>query len=112
MKMILAIIQEKDEIETVDELNRNRFYVTKLATTGGFLKEKNVTLMVGVEDGELDQAIACIKATARTRRTISYTMPFNAIGMINPALTPLVSQPVTVGGCTIFVLPVEQFIKD
>ena len=44
MKLILAIIQEKDEYETVEKLTQHNFFVTKLATTGGFLKEKNVMI--------------------------------------------------------------------
>lgn len=41
MKMIIAILHKEDEIDTVEELNKENFFVTKLATTGGFLKSKN-----------------------------------------------------------------------
>ena len=50
MKLILAIIQSADEADTVQELNAKGFFVTKLSTTGGFLKAKNTTLLIGTED--------------------------------------------------------------
>ena len=35
MKMIMAILHKDDELDTIEELNRNKFFVTKLSTTGG-----------------------------------------------------------------------------
>ena len=40
MKLILAIVNKDDEADTISELNKNQFFVTKLATTGGFLNGK------------------------------------------------------------------------
>ncbi|MBO5137211.1 MAG: cyclic-di-AMP receptor [Spirochaetaceae bacterium] len=112
MKMILAIIHEKDEEATVELLNTKNLYVTKLATSGGFLKEKNVTLMSCVQDEQVELAISCIKSTAQSRKTVSYSFPCSSTTMINPATTPMLSKVVNVGGCTIFVMPVEQMIKN
>ena len=50
MKLILAIIQAADEADSVQELNKRGFFVTKLSTTGGFLKAKNTTLLIGTDD--------------------------------------------------------------
>lgn len=111
MKLILAIIQEKDEYETVEKLTQHNFFVTKLATTGGFLKEKNVTLMIGVNDEKVQQVIDCIKSTAKTRKTVSYAMPYLGQGALCPGVNNMVPIDVQVGGCTLFVLPVDQFMK-
>ncbi len=111
MKLILAIIQEKDEYATVEHLTQNQFFVTKLATTGGFLKEKNVTLMIGVDDEKVEQVVDCIRSTAKTRKTVSYTMPYLGNGALCPGVNNMVPIDVQVGGCTLFVLPVEQFRK-
>ncbi len=111
MKLILAIIQENDEYETTGNLTKNGFFITKLATTGGFLKEKNVTLMICTEDDNVEKAISCIKTTAKTRKTVSYSLPYTGSFMLNPGIPPLVPQSVEVGGCTLFVLPVEQYLK-
>ena len=45
MKLVLAIVQDDDAIDLIEELTDNNFRVTKLATTGGFLKSGNTTLI-------------------------------------------------------------------
>ena len=40
MKMIMAILHKDDELETIEELNIAGYMVTKLATTGGFLRKR------------------------------------------------------------------------
>ena len=49
-KLILAILQGDDYVDTIDELNQNGFFATILSSTGGFLKKKSVTVMIGVEE--------------------------------------------------------------
>jgi len=44
MKLIVAIVQDQDSPSLVDDLNEKEFRVTKLASTGGFLKSGNTTL--------------------------------------------------------------------
>ena len=48
MKLIIAIVQDEDAGRLVSELMDNGFGVTKLATTGGFLRAGNTTLLIGV----------------------------------------------------------------
>ena len=48
-KLVLAVIQGDDYADTVDDLNRNGFFATILSSTGGFLKKRSMTLMIGVE---------------------------------------------------------------
>ena len=61
MKLILAIIQAADEADSVQELNKRGFFVTKLSTTGGFLKAKNTTLLIGTDDEKVDNLIKAIE---------------------------------------------------
>ena len=49
MKMVIAIVQNEDAYFLIEALMENEFSVTKLATTGGFLKVGNTTLLIGVE---------------------------------------------------------------
>ena len=49
-KLILAVLQEEDFDETVSALNQHGFFVTKLSSSGGFLRKKNVTVMIGVQE--------------------------------------------------------------
>jgi uncharacterized protein YaaQ len=57
MKLILAIIRDIDDIAVVSNLVQNRYRVTRLASTGGFLRKGNVTLVVGVEDQQVQSVI-------------------------------------------------------
>ena len=41
MKLIIAIVQDEDASRLVNQLMKNGYGVTKLATTGGFLRAGN-----------------------------------------------------------------------
>ena len=61
MKLIVAIVQDEDAQRLTDALMEAHFGVTKLATTGGFLRAGNTTLISGVEDDQLQKALDLIK---------------------------------------------------
>jgi len=61
MKMIIAIIRD-DDSETVSQaLIKSGFRVTTIASTGGFLRKGSSTLMIGVEEEKVDEAIQVIQ---------------------------------------------------
>ena len=66
MKMITAVVNRKDTNKVCGELNRQGVEFTRLATTGGFLRTGNTTLLIGVADEKLDEVIGII----RTSKTI------------------------------------------
>ena len=107
MKLIIAIVQDQDSIVLIDELNNEGYRVTKLASTGGFLRDGNTTLLIGVEDDYVNNVIDIIKTNAK-RREITSTMM--SVEMQGDAYFPFPVE-VTVGGATIFVLSVEEYIK-
>ena len=49
MKLIYAIVRYDNEDEVINALTKKHYSVTKLATTGGFLKKGNTTLLIGTE---------------------------------------------------------------
>ena len=108
MKLIIAIVQDEDASRLISTLMADGYRVTKLATTGGFLRSGNTTLLVGVEDDMLDNAMTIIEKVCKSRKQID-TSP----SPISGATGVFVPYPieVTVGGATIFVLDVEQFKK-
>jgi uncharacterized protein YaaQ len=108
MKLIIAIVQDEDASRLISTLMADGYRVTKLATTGGFLRSGNTTLLVGVEDDMLDNAMTIIEKVCKSRKQIA-TSP----SPISGATGVFVPYPieVTVGGATIFVLDVEQFKK-
>ncbi|MBC7764915.1 MAG: cyclic-di-AMP receptor [Hyphomonadaceae bacterium] len=108
MKMIIAIVHDDDGHKVMHGLNANGFTVTKLATTGGFLKAGNTTLLIGVEKEEVDNVIEIIEkiSTSRTEVVTSPTPTAGITGVYMPF--PIEVQ---VGGATIFVMDVERFEK-
>ena len=104
MKLILAIVSSDDSGELISVLTKNRFSVTKLATTGGFLRAGNTTVIIGVEEDKVEEVFSIIKSTCSTRKQITTNQaPFGGV-MPYPI-------EIEVGGATVFVLDVDQFIK-
>ena len=68
MKIVYAIVSSDDGNRVTDVLNENSFSVTKLATTGGFLKKGNSTLMIGTNDDKVEEVINLIKDTCGKRQ--------------------------------------------
>ena len=106
MKMITAIINRDDTSAVVGNLTKSGFSVTKLATTGGFLLAGNTTLLIGVEDEKVDEALAIIEEHSKKRSQLVPPVGTSADGA-------MMSIPieVTVGGATVFVTNVETFKK-
>jgi len=106
MKLVTAIVNKEDSKTVCSELLKEKFYVTRLATTGGFLMAGNMTLMIGTEDDRVDDCIACISRCCKQRTEI---VPGTAtLGMGIETAMPM---QVTVGGATVFVINVERFEK-
>ena len=109
MKLIVAIVQDEDASRLVGKLMDAGFGVTKLATTGGFLRAGNTTLLAGVDDNRLDDAMAVIEKVCKSRKQME-TAPTSMAGVGGASYSPYPIE-VMVGGATVFVLPVEQFVK-
>lgn len=108
MKLIVAIVQDEDSSRLIRGLMDEGYGVTKLATTGGFLRSGNTTLLVGVEDEKFDGAMAIIEKICKSRKQIA-TSPSPMSGSTG-VYVPYPIE-VVVGGATIFVLNVDQFKK-
>jgi len=103
VKLILAIIQLDDVASVIRHLAKSGFFSTKLTSAGGFLKEGNVTIMVGVEEERLEEALDIINKFSHSR---SKLVPTPSLDSMDSSLTE-----VTVGGATVFVLDCEQFLR-
>ncbi|ABR46326.1 protein of unknown function DUF970 [Alkaliphilus metalliredigens QYMF] len=108
MKLVIAIVHDDDVHALLDDLTANQFRVTKLATTGGFLKSGNTTILVGVDDDKVDEVISSIKDNCESREQIA-TSPAPVSG----ATGVFIPYPieVRVGGATVFVVDVEKYAK-
>ncbi|GKQ42155.1 nitrogen regulatory protein P-II [Companilactobacillus sp. RD055328] len=104
MKMIIAIVQDKDSAELSDALMDANVRTTKLSSTGGFLRAGNTTFLIGADDDKIDDILDIIKKTSHTRQ--EFMTPPVSMTADATIQTPVEVQ---VGGATVFVLPVDQF---
>ena len=106
MKMIIAIVQSKDSNRLRKAFNKADIHVTQLSTTGGFLREGNATFLIGIEDDRVQEVLSVIKKNAESRE--QYVTSQMHMDVEDGSAFPV---NVKIGGATVFVLPVEDFIK-
>ena len=107
MKLIIAIVNKEDSSELIQRLNKANFTSTKLATTGGFLRAGNITLLIGTEAERVEECLDVMRrCCSKHTQLISPASTNYADQVFSP--TPV---SVTVGGATVFVLEIDQFIK-
>jgi len=87
MKLICAIVRDIDGDEVVHALVARGYRVTRLASTGGFLRRGNVTLLVGVEDDQVSDVVerirsACLPAESGQHRAILFIMTLSRLERI------------------------------
>lgn len=104
MKLIIAIINDDDCASVLGELSRQGLGATRLSTSGGFLRSGNSTLLIGVEEPDIDKVFDILEKFSSRRKQIVSPMPL--MGEID-FLSPTVE--ISVGGATVFVIDVEQF---
>ena len=66
MKLVVAIIKDSDVMDVSDALVENDFRMTRIASTGGFLRRGYVTLLIGVDEDALEILFATIQAACRS----------------------------------------------
>ena len=108
MKLILAVVHEKDKRHMQDALLEQGFQFTNVASTGGFLREGNVTLLIGVDEDQVDQVLEIVRESCQTREQYVNVMPptMEPVGTVIPS-----PVKVLVGGAIVFVLEVARFEK-
>lgn len=106
MKLVIAIVNSEDSSAVLSELTAAGHSVTKLSTSGGFLRAGNVTMMIGAEDDKVQNVLSIIEEFSSKRKQ---QVPLNSTYIGDSLIS--VPVEVTVGGATVFVLDVEQFYK-
>lgn len=93
MKLIIAIVQDDYISKVIKSLMENKIRTTKLSSSGGFLKAGNTTLLMGVEDTEVDKVVALVEEQTRSKNIKSG------------------NEEVRVGGANLFVMDMDKHLK-
>ncbi len=85
---------------------KSGFKFTVIGSTGGFLREGNTTILIGVEENEIAALKKVIDQNCQSREQLVNVMPYEAAppGAFIPS-----PVKVPVGGAVMFLLNVEQF---
>jgi uncharacterized protein YaaQ len=100
MKLIAAIVQDRDAGRLLDGLMETGFRATKIQTTGGFLRGSSNLILIGVESEEVDQALDVIRSHCQSRTQL-----------VHPDDAPYLASPleVHIGGAIVFVWELERY---
>ena len=92
MKLVMAVISNKDVSKVLDAITKEGFASTRISTTGQFLADGHTTLFIGTEDHKVEQLFDVLKKHVTKR---------------------LLRQPVDVEeyGAVAFVINVDEFRK-
>ncbi|HVH50714.1 MAG TPA: cyclic-di-AMP receptor [Gaiellaceae bacterium] len=105
MKLVIAVVHSEDAGSLVNALTDKDYRVTRLQSSGGFLKQANATVMLGVEEAQVEDVLAVIREKCHARTQLINPMP--------PLMEPgefYMPYPVevTFGGATVFVIDVAR----
>ena len=93
MKLIIAIVNDEFSNKVIRVLMKNKVRITKLSSTGGFLKAGNTTLLIGAEDEDIDNLVEMIKHECKSTKVKEG------------------DQEITVSGANLFIMDIDQYLK-
>lgn len=111
MQLLVAVVQSVDADPLIHGLIAQGIRATRIDSVGSFLAQGNVTVLMGVEETQVKQALEVLAATCRTRRSYVSTMTPGLPDAPHISSGVLVPLEVEVGGAVVFNLPVERFLN-
>ena len=109
MKLVIAVVHERDAAKCVEALNDRGLTCTRFESSGGFLERRNTTLMVAVDEERVSIVVELITKHVKERVETLQASP----STLASPLAAFVPAPVDVEvhGATIIVIPVDRFEK-
>jgi len=105
MKMILAVIQDRDAGPTLDVLREREFGATQIASTGSFWRQGNVTLLIGVSEQRVEEAIDLLREQCHRHRELQ-VRPASVGDRFATSSNYIEAE---VGGAVVFVFNIKHF---
>lgn len=110
MKLVMAIVKRDDSKQLIKTLMQKGFQVTKLSSSGGFLRIANVTLICVTQDERVDECLSIIEHSCKAARIpLSNLTPESSFFADGIGISR--GGEVVFGGATVFVLNVERVMK-
>jgi CPA1 family monovalent cation:H+ antiporter len=104
-QLLAAVIQSRDLERVSNALSTRGIPFTRIRTSGGFLRQTNHTLLIGIPSGRLDFVLDALQRSSRQRIEF-LSAPFEGVPL-QPA-EPVERVPVEINGATVFVFDVER----
>lgn len=101
-KLLIAVVHDGDTGRVVNALQEAEIRVTQLRSSGGFLKARNSTLLIGLEDERVDAALGIIERNCQRR---TEQVRFELLGGMDTTWLP---TEVPHGGATVFIVPLDE----
>jgi uncharacterized protein YaaQ len=107
MRLVVAFIQDYDSDRLLQSVTQSGLSATKISSLGGFLRTRNSTILIGLEDDQVSLCLRLLEQSCRSRvevqldPTVSDYADWYAAGI----------HEVTIGGAVVFVLKVQDFVR-
>jgi uncharacterized protein YaaQ len=109
MQLLVTIVQAEDADVLSDRLIKKDIRMTRLNSVGSFLARGNATILMGVEDAQVEPVFDILRTTCKTRRAFLNALP--QIEAPHASLAVVMPLEVTVGGAIVFTFPVRRFVR-
>jgi uncharacterized protein YaaQ len=108
MRLFLAVVQAEDADMLLSRFSEAGLRATRINSVGSFLARGNVTVLAGLDEGQVDDALAIVRATCHTRKSyVNAATAVQASGL--PLAVPLPIE-VQIGGAVVMSFPVSRMV--
>ena len=107
-RIILMVVAQDDADALTSALVQSQFSITRIGSTGGFLRKGSSTLLSGVNHADVDRVLEIVKSECQEREEM---VPLQGLPLAGDAAFSSRIVQITAGGAVVFVLPVDRFIK-
>ncbi|GAP03357.1 hypothetical protein FPFC_060780 [Fructobacillus pseudoficulneus] len=106
MKLVNAIVQDKDATKLANAFVKAKIQATRLATSGGFLRSGNTTFIIAIDEERVEEVLQIIKDVSQKRK--QFMVP--PIG-VEGERTGAFPVEIEVGGATVFTQTIDDFYQ-
>lgn len=105
-RLAITIVDGSQSRDLIQVLNQDGFPVTIVDAVGGFLHESLVTLLIGLPHRRLPRFFSVVREQCPRRTRY---VPMGVELSLTPGYPMMIEA--SVGGATVFILPVERFVQ-